>query len=272
MAHGLGIERIQLYLKFDQPLSETEMAPLRELVRRRAQGEPVAYILGHRDFFRHSFKVNSHTLIPRPETEHIVEEVLDWTKGYHEQAGGNFPTSLAIVDLGTGTGCLGLSLLAEIPEAKLISVDVSAEALKVAQENAQTLGVAERVLFLNTSGDNASEILKAVSEFCGKDKIDVLVSNPPYIEPGDQGVETMVHKYEPHLALYAEEKGLQFLKSWSKIYAPHLAAKALMLMEMGHTQGAEMREFYQSLNVFDSVKIVKDLSGLDRVVRGEKNG
>ena len=289
MAHGLGIERIQLYLKFDQPLAETEMIPLRELVRRRAQGEPVAYILGYKDFYKSRFKVGPSVLIPRPETEHIIEDVLEWQSLKakkrlemdgsvleNESESSEIPAqnaqTLGIIDLGTGSGCLGLSLLVELPFAKLISVDLSPEALVVAKENAETLGLSDRVHFVNTSADNVDLVLQEYKKFTSKDQIDILVSNPPYIENNDPLVETNVHKFEPHMALYAPDRGYQLLKSWSKLYSPHLASESLMLMEMGSSQGKEMEDYFKKLNIFKTVSIRKDLSGLDRIVRGEKNG
>ena len=264
LAHGLKLERIQLYLKFDQPMKEDELATLRELVRRRAQGEPVAYILGYRDFYKYRFEVNSHVLIPRPETEHVIEEVLAWTKDQK--------SDLGLIDLGFGSGCIGLTLLKELPEARLVAVDVSAEALEVAKRNAESLGVQDRVRFVNADAANSDAVLTAYKELTGNDRIDVLVSNPPYIASDDSQVEANVKKFEPNLALFADDQGLALLKNWSKIYSPHLATKACMVMEMGMTQGSAMKDCFSNLNVFSEVKVIKDLAGLDRLICGVKNG
>lgn len=264
LAHGLKLERIQLYLKFDQPMKEDELATLRELVRRRAQGEPVAYILGYREFYKYRFEVNSDVLIPRPETEHIIEEVLAWAK--------NQKSDLGVIDLGFGSGCVGLTLLKEFPEARLVAVDVSAEALAVAKRNAESLGVQDRVRFINADAANSDAVLSAYKELTGNDKIDVLVSNPPYIAKDDLQVEVNVKKFEPNLALFADDQGLALLKNWSKIYSSHLGAKACVVMEMGMTQGPAMKDYFFNLNVFSEVKVVKDLAGLDRLICGVKNG
>lgn len=264
LAHGLKLERIQLYLRFDQPMKEDELVILRELVRRRASGEPVAYILGYRDFFKSRFEVNSSTLIPRPETEHIVEDVLAW--------GTDKEQSLGIVDLGTGTGCIGLSLLVEYPNSRLIAVDISDKALEVAARNAVALGVSDRVQFVSADAGQVDLIMPKYRDFVGRDKIDVLVSNPPYIAHEDLDVEVSVKNFEPNSALFADDQGLALLKKWSTLYVSALATPGLMLMEMGMSQGADMKEHFANLNLFDEISVIKDLSGHDRIIRGVTHG
>lgn len=264
LAHGLKLERIQLYLRFDRPMKDEELAVLRELVRRRAAGEPVAYVLGYRDFFGHRFEVNSNVLIPRPETEHIIEDVLAWAQDKDQPWG--------FVDLGCGSGCIGLSLLKEYPQAKLIAVDLSAGAVETAKRNAEALGVADRVQFVNCDAGDVDAVMSAYKDFAGKAQIDVLVSNPPYIAQNDPQVEENVKKYEPNSALYAEEDGLALLKAWSAAFAPYLRKPGLMLMEMGMSQGAAMKQSYDSLKIFNEISVIKDLSGHDRVIRGETHG
>lgn len=264
LAHGLKLERIQLYLKYDQPLEESELAICRDLVRRRVAGEPVAYILGYRDFFGHRFEVNSSTLIPRPETEHIVEEVMAWAQDKEKV--------YSIIDLGTGSGCLGLSLLKDLPKARLLSVDKSDKALEVAKRNAEQLGVSDRVQFVHADAADVSAVISAFKNFMGHERIDILVSNPPYIAEGDPGLEENVKKYEPHEALYASDEGLALLKSWSKAYVSYLASESVMMMEMGLKQGLEMKKHFESLGSLNEVRVIKDLSGHDRVIYGVKHG
>ncbi len=263
-AHALKLERIQLYMKFDQPLSEAELAGLRELVRRRVQGEPVAYILGYRDFYGYRFEVNSSTLIPRPETEHVVEEVLKWAS--------DKDAALTLIDLGCGSGCIGLSLLKELPNARLLSVDLSEKALEVAQRNAQALEVADRVRFVHADAGNVDLVMASFKDFMGQGSVEVLLSNPPYIAESDPLVEENVKKYEPSSALFAEDEGLALLKKWSKGFRPYLSSEAVMLMEMGMSQGPAMKNHFESLEIFKSVRVVKDLSGHDRVIYGVKHG
>lgn len=263
-AHVLKLERIQLYMKFDQPMQETELVVLRELVRRRIQGEPVAYILGYRDFYGYRFEVNSSTLIPRPETEHLVEEVVKWAADKEKR--------LAMIDLGSGSGCIGLSLLKQLPNAYLLSVDLSDKALEVAQRNAQALEVLDRVRLVHANAENIELVMASFKDFMGQKTVDVLVSNPPYISEQDLSVEENVKKFEPHSALFAADEGLALLKNWSKSYGSHLSSEAVMLMEMGMSQGAIMKSYFESLEIFKNIRVVKDLSGHDRVIYGVKHG
>jgi len=256
LAHGLKLERMQLYLKFDQPLGETELAACRELVRRRVQGEPVAYILGSKYFFGYNFIVNPAVLIPRPETEHIVEAALAWAQDKDFEYN--------IVDLGSGSGAIGLTLLKKLPNAKLIAVDASEKALEVAKANAEALGVADRVRFVSVDAANVDQVRPG--------EIHILVSNPPYIATDDKNVEENVKKFEPEIALFAPENGLKFLREWSQKYSSFLSDKAIVLMEMGMTQGLAMKTHFEGLGVFNKVDVIKDLASLDRVIRGVKNG
>ena len=263
LAHSLKIERIQLYLKFEQILNEKELAEARELVKRYVQGEPVAYIVGERGFFGHVFKVGPGVLIPRPETEHLVEEAIDWMKK-------NPTEKYAVVDLGCGSGCIGLSVLKAQPQATLVAVDISAEALKYAQENAQALGVLNRCQFLLADAEDSTKIMNELKKM-GFDKIHLLLSNPPYISETDSEVQKSVKDFEPAEALFAEEEGLAKLRNWSKLYLPFLSKPGLMLMEMGYQQGLEMKKHFDDLKL-TSVVIKKDLSGHDRIIRGETHG
>jgi release factor glutamine methyltransferase len=264
LSHGLKMDRIQLYMKFDQPLSDEELAVCRELVRRRSQGEPVAYIQGYKEFFGLRFEVNSHVLIPRPETEHLIEEALAWAPDKDRE--------LKILDLGTGSGCVGLTLLKQFPNARLVSVDISEEALKVAQRNAESLGVQDRVLFVHADAGNTDVVFQNYQGFMGQSNIDILVSNPPYIASEDPLVEKDVRKFEPHTALFAADDGLALLKLWSAQYSPKLSHPGLLLMEMGMSQGPIMSEHLVKLGMFNEVRVIKDLSGHDRVLRGVING
>ena len=263
LAHGLGIERIRLYLDFDRPLAPPELDRCRELVKRRTQGEPVAYIIGYKDFYNSRFKVTPDVLIPRPETEQIVEEAIEWCKR-------RALTNPRLVDLGTGSGCLGLSVLKEIPEARLLAVDVSAKALMTARENAEALGLSERVMFLEADAGDSAAVSPGL-ERAGFQEIDLLLSNPPYISENDERVEKDVRRFEPHLALYAKDEGLSALKLWTNLWGKHLAHPGLVMMEMGTDQGGILKTHYSDFG-FSDVQVLKDLAGHDRVIKGEQHG
>lgn len=264
IAGVLNIERIQLYVKFDQPLSEIEIEKCRQVLRRRVAGEPVAYILGVKDFFGIQFKVNSDVLIPRPETEHVVEKAIEWINSEKLQ-------NVKILDLGCGSGCVGLSILSNIENANLVGLDKSEGALSISQMNAVNLQLEERSRFFHCDLKNESEIENL---FISKDlgKFDVIVGNPPYIAQQDQLVEENVVKFEPHMALFSDDDGYADLKSWTKNILKHANEKTIVILEMGYNQGQAMKLFYETLNVFDRVEIVKDLSGNERIILGERHG
>lgn len=252
IAHALKIPRIQLYVKFDSPLTDAEVNLCREYVKRRTAGEPVAYIIEEKGFYGHLFKVKHGVLIPRPETEMIVDEVLADFKKHPKD-------HVRILDLGAGTGCIGLSILKHIPLAKLVTVEKSAEAFALVQENIQSLELSERTEAIHADVESLN--ISELGEF------DYIVSNPPYIDVNDTQVEANVRKYEPSLALFSDDTGLFALKSWSTKFAPCLKAEGLMLFEMGHTQGANMKKHFSDIPKLKDVTVLKDLSGLDRIIK-----
>lgn len=258
IAGGLGLNRVQLYMKYEQLLKDDEIAKLREFVKRRAGGEPLAYITGTKGFYKLDFKVTPDVLIPRPETETLVENAIEWAKKNLKSK-----EEIRILDIGSGSGCIGLTMAFELPKAKVHFIDVSEKALSIAKENAKSLELEEKCIF--TLGD-AFQVSSQINE-----QFDLILANPPYISPSDIEVEENVKKYEPELALFAEN-GTSLLKSWSKAYAPKLSKPGLMMMEMGYKQGSEMKKYFEELNIFNDVQIVKDLSGLDRIVQGSIHG
>ena len=253
ISRALNFRRIDLYLKFDQPVGDSELSACRDLVRRRSMGEPVAYILGEKDFFGLLFKVDSRVLIPRPETELLAEAALKFFANRKEEP-------LKVLDLGCGSGCLGLTLAEKLPQSEVTLVDLSPEALAVARANAESLGVFQRCQWI--SGDAARLDLP-------NESFDLIVANPPYIAVGDPRVQSEVAKFEPSLALYSEEEGLQSLKSWSKNAVRLLKPRGWIGFEFGIDQEESMRDHFQDLEL-RNIQIIKDLSGLARHVVAEK--
>ncbi|MES2963009.1 MAG: peptide chain release factor N(5)-glutamine methyltransferase [Bdellovibrionota bacterium] len=256
VASALHWERMKLYLNYEYPLSEDELKTCRELVRRRASGEPVAYILGEKGFFKNSFKVTPEVLIPRPETESLVESALEWARV-------NAPAA-RIIDLGTGSGCIGLSLIAEMPEAHLLAVDVSPGALGVAKENATLLGVDDRVKW--HEGDAGAVSPARVEAELGA-LADIVVANPPYIAPNDPEVQASVRKFEPALALFSGVDGLDHIRSWVTAAGGIARAGAFVMFEIGFDQGRTAKEIFESTGFFDRIEIVRDLAGHERFIR-----
>jgi release factor glutamine methyltransferase len=253
LSHVLKIDRLQLYLKYDQPLKEDEIVACREAVRRRGLGEPVAYITGEKGFYGENFFVGAGVLVPRPETELLVEEALKFIKEKNI-------LNPKILDLGAGTGCIGYSILKNTPEARLMSVEKSPQAFEFLKKNQAHLDL-----------QNRSEVILADALiYDTNNKFDVIVANPPYIAGNDSLMQESVKKFEPHEALFSADNGYRDIESWSKKFRTNLGSPGVMLFEMGHLQGEKLKSFFSSLG-FSDVQILKDLSGLDRAVKAVNN-
>ncbi len=257
ISHALKIPRIQLYVKYDQPLDENEITVCREFVRRRSLGEPVAYITEEKGFYGLNFKVKSGVLIPRPETELIIDEVL----ADHKKKSAALTTTdiVRILDLGSGTGCIGLSILKNIPQSELITIEKSSAAFEILTENIKSLELTDRVKAIH------NDVIKIdVTQFS---QFDYIVSNPPYIDQNDKGTELFVKKFEPHEALFSPDQGLSDIKSWAAYYSHLVKPNGLVLFEIGYQQGSVAKAYFENLQKFKSVDVIKDLSGLDRIIK-----
>jgi len=249
MAAVLGLERPELILSADRILSSDEAARFRAFAARRSQGEPLAYILGEKEFYGLAFAVNPHVLIPRPETELIVDRAL---------ALFDLAAPLRFADLGTGSGCLAVTIAVHFPKAVGVALDISPGALATARENARRHGVSERLTFLE--GDFS--LLGAQDG-----PFDLIVSNPPYVTESEmRELSHEVAVFEPHGALASGPDGLLDINKVAAIARETLRPGGVLLMEMGWTQGPAAHELLTSPPVsFASAAILKDLAGLDRV-------
>lgn len=257
LMHGLGLKsRVDIYLKYESPLNKEELDRCRELVRRRSTGEPVAYIVNEKHFFNDRFYVDSRVLVPRPETEILAEKSLEWLKKTQ-------PSSPKILDLGTGSGCLGLSLGKHFTDCHVTLVDISSDALEVAQKNAQALNLSDKVTFLHSSVQNLN---------FPEQSFDLIVANPPYIAENDPNVQESVKKFEPHQALFSPADGYKDLKEWSTLAAGWLKKPGFMGFELGLGQSESIVKHFENLGILDKVYPVDDLSGIARHVIGVKNG
>lgn len=250
LADLLGMQRIQLYVRFDQPLTTAEVDQYRERVVLRSKRVPVQYIIGHQEFMSLDFRVTKDVLIPRPETEHLVETVM------HHVNQSNRVTPL-IVDIGTGSGAIALSLAHYLPQASVVGVDLSPEALRVAQENCANLQLGERVQFVK--GSFVTPIITAGM------KPDVIVSNPPYIESGVlKGLQPEV-QWEPKLALDGGSDGLSAYRQITT-QAKILPSGGFLAFEVGMGQAEQVARLMEV--DFANLSIIPDLAGIDRVVTG----
>ena len=249
LCHVLKKERIHLYVHFDQPLTKAELAQYKVCIKERVQRKPVAHIVGHKEFMGLDFKVNEATLIPRPDTEILVEAVISRLKTGQEGLG-------TIADIGTGSGAICLSLLNYLPNLKAVTVDISSEAIEVAKENAESLGLSDRVEFYQ--GDMLAPIRDR--------RFTAIVSNPPYIPEGDiAGLEPDVRDFEPISALVAGPDGLDFYRRLVAEAGNMIADDGFLALEIGINQ-AEALEALGQEHGWGRCEIVKDLAGIDRVV------
>jgi release factor glutamine methyltransferase len=258
LAHVLKKERIFLYTHFDRPLSGHEREEFREMVKRRAQREPVAYILGEKEFYGRPFLVNEHTLIPRPETEHLIDGILKWEKEGSDAIRWDGP--LKVLDIGTGTGCIGITLAAELGDVEVTAVDISSEALKMAAANAEALGVDSKILFLQ--GDLLSSVVG--QEF------HLIVSNPPYVEEQERdNLSPDVVGFEPGRALFAGDDGMDIIRRLIPGAALQLTSGGLFAMEFGSSQ----RQLVESCvgESWAHYWIEKDLQGHPRALFAKRS-
>jgi len=251
LASVLGVERIQLYVRYDQPLSEDEIGRYRELVKRRGRHEPVHYILGRREFWALDFQVERGVLIPRPDTECVVEEALAYFKAIAAEAP-------LMADVGTGSGALAVALAKELPALTVFAGDIGAVPLRLAAENARRHGVAERVTVMQAN------LLAPLAAAAGR-LFDVVVSNPPYITDAELAtLEAHVRDWEPREALSGGADGLEVVRALVAELPAGLVAGGAAFIEIGSRQGPSVSELMAPC--FESVRVRKDYAGLDRVV------
>jgi release factor glutamine methyltransferase len=253
-AHSLGLRRIDLYLQHDRPLAESELEPMRALLRRRAAGEPVAYLVGEREFYGRAFRVTPDVLIPRPETETLVERTLRWARA----AAGPRGEGLRLADAGTGSGCIACTLAAELPGAAVVAGDVSAAAVAVARDNAGRLGVAGRVTVEEGSWD---------APLAPHAPFDALVSNPPYVTSGEmEGLIREVRDHEPRLALASGEDGLDAYRELLGRCLPLVRPGGYAALEIDPRRHDAVVALVAAARPGSEVGVIEDLGGMARVV------
>jgi release factor glutamine methyltransferase len=255
LAATLGYQRIDLYLRHDQPLHADELAKFRERIQRRIQREPVAYITGTKEFWSLDFKVTPDVLIPRPETEGLVEAALQL-----------FPDDghLRVLDLGVGSGAITIALAHERNQWRFWAADLSEKAIEVARLNASVHRVEDRIHWL--VGSWFSGVKVAPDE-----TFDLIVSNPPYIAGTDlSALEPEVCQYEPRVALDGGPDGLESIAHILHAAPMYMRTGGWLLLEIGYDQGAAVKDMARKFRAFDHIIVEKDFAGLDRVARFRK--
>lgn len=259
LAHALSLKRIDLYLQYDRPLTRDELAEFKSLIRRRCQREPVAYIVGRKGFWNHEFEVDPSVLIPRPDTECLLEAVLavlsDTTVSGKISSRPRY-----VLELGTGSGALITSLAGERPDDVFFATDFSIKAVSIARSNADRLGFAAQIRFLVADWFEAFDP--------GRPVFDVVCSNPPYIPTATiQTLEPEVRCHEPLMALDGKSDGLFAVRHLIAHAHTYLRPGGALLLEIGHDQKTEVQKIIDACNRYENVAFAKDYAGKDRVVR-----
>ncbi|MFZ4767041.1 MAG: peptide chain release factor N(5)-glutamine methyltransferase [Roseimicrobium sp.] len=248
LAHVLGCRRLDLYLRFDQTLTEAQLVPLRDLTRRRGEGEPLQHVLGTVEFYRQEFVSDHRALIPRPETEHLVCILV-------EQVFRQAPPE-RVLDMGAGSGCIGLSLAKAWPGAAVTLADVSEDALELARYNGERVGLA-------TSG--VKFVRSDLFEKLGGERYDLIVANLPYIPTGDIPNLSREVRRDPVLALDGGPTGLAIIERLLAESPFHLRPRGCVALELQHDQSAAVCARLHSLG-YSGIQVQRDLSGIERFV------
>ncbi len=261
LAEAKGCQRIALYTAFDDVADDAERTTFRELVRRRAEGTPVAYLLGRREFYSLSFRVTSDVLIPRPETEFVVVALLDLVK-QRAKDNRSDTAELAIADVGTGSGILAVCAAKYLPSSRVTAIDISPAALAVARANAADHGVANRVEFVE--GDLLSGLADGAT-------FDIVVSNPPYVSQSEMAdLAREVRDHEPHVALVAGERGTEIIERLVTQASARLRPGGWLIVEISPMIEPAVRQLITQEPRLEPGATIKDLAGLSRVVQARR--
>lgn len=257
LAHCLNQNRLDLYLNPDTPLSPDMVAQFTELTARRAAREPLAYIVGYKEFWSLKLSVNRQVLIPRPETEILVEKTIDIINSRFTH-----PANLKLLDIGTGSGAIAIALAKDLPQLNITAADRSLDALRVARTNIDSHRFGEQISLF------CGDMTEAVQQ---KGIFDMVVSNPPYIPAREiAGLEPEISVYEPMSALDGGENGLCFYRALAEGVPRILKKQGWLIVEIGDRQAQSVTSLLSRDNQFDITEIAKDYSGKDRVVAARK--
>lgn len=249
LGHCLNRGRVELYRNGDYVPSNEELSAVNQGLARRLEGEPVAYIIGKKEFWSLEFEVNQSVLIPRPETEFLVENVVELVKQ-------NQSSPVKILEIGTGSGAISVAIASELKNGQVFAMDISGAALAIARMNARRHGVASRVFFF--CGDNGKPL---------KEKFDFVVSNPPYISEGEyEYLPREVRNFEPKEALLAGFEGTEFHQEIINNVGPYIKKGGWLVMEIGYGQSKAVERMLRQNGKYDYMSTKRDYAGIDRVV------
>ena len=252
LTHLLNCDRLSLYLDKDSNLSLDKAQAVSSILKRRIKGEPVQYILGYTEFMGWKFKVDKRVLIPRPETEILVQSAIEELKNLKNPH---------VLDIGTGSGCIAVALAKNIPSSQITALDISLKALEVAEDNRDLNQIKrEQIKFIH------SDLFLNL----GNQKFDLIISNPPYVSIQELRGLTNEISFEPSLALKAGLDGLDFYRRIVVQAANYLAAGGFLIFEVGRNQACKVRDLLKAEEKFDRIRIIKDYNNIQRVIIAKK--
>ncbi|MEW6126426.1 MAG: peptide chain release factor N(5)-glutamine methyltransferase [Acidobacteriota bacterium] len=269
LCHLLNIDRTQLLIKSNEALEESDYQAFLKLIERRATGEPLQYITGHQEFYGLDFKVTPDVLIPRPETEFLVEQIIKLAKAHPSDESSSRITHHAsllnqewlFADIGTGSGCIAVTLAYCLKNARVFAIDISEAALQIARENAAHHQVASRIEFLE--GDLFAPLAGRNLE----NSLDLIASNPPYVPLKDlPTLQREVRDYEPHTALFADENGLRFYRRLLEESPRYLKPGGFLVCEIGCAQYEPINQLLKNFSNWQLVNVINDLQGIPRTL------
>ena len=250
LGHLLEKSRLQLYLHFDMPVFQNDLTAFRELIKKRISRTPISYLTNHKEFMSLDFYIDERVLIPRPETEFIVETVLNSTNSHPQR----------ILEIGTGSGIIAISLAVNMPECEIIATDISNDALAVAEKNRDTHNCEERITLIQ--GDLYEPIQSQDSS-----KFNWIVSNPPYVASAeDSNISPDVLIHEPHIALFAGKDGLAIIRRLITEAPKFLHPEGQLILEIGDKQSEHVKELLDGQSEYKNYQIINDYAGIERVV------
>jgi release factor glutamine methyltransferase len=259
LARSLSLSREGLYVRLQNLIRREEKKAFEGLIKRRISGEPLQYILGHQEFWSIDFQVDSRALIPRPETELLVEQTLLILSE------DPFKRPPFVLEIGTGSGAVAIALAKEAKDIFMVASDISGDALKLAKENAASSGLLHQLKFVNGYLFDPFRLLREREPF------DLILSNPPYVPfPQIEGLAKEVKDYEPIIALDGGEDGLAFYRNIISQAPLYLKKGGWLLLEIGQAQGGKVSEFIDKAGYFSKPHLLKDLSGIERVVKAQR--
>ena len=257
LSHALGLKRIELYAQFDKQVPQQQLDMLHDLVKRAGLHEPVAYLTGKTEFYSLELEITGDCLIPRPETELLVQRAIEFLR---TRSGIQY-----ICDLCTGSGCIAVAIAKNVPDARVTATDISAAALAVAARNVEKHRLKEHIRLL--CGDLFEPLIKQLDV----NQFDLVVCNPPYVSTAEyENLDKNVKDYEPESALLAGEDGMDIYRRIIEKVEDVLKPGAVLMLEIGYAQGTAVREMLEESRSFAQIKIEKDHHDNDRIVSATK--